>query len=537
MVNSSTSIRTLPAPLVSAASFIAQRELGKAEEILRPYLKEHPDDVNAIRMLGELGLELGALRDAENLLKRCVELAPDYAAGRYSYVQVLYKRHRYSDALSELDRLLQDAPDNPAYIAMRAANLVEISQHTEAIELFQKVLSIEPSNHAVRLSLGHAQRAIGQQQTAIETYQSIDEQAEQFGEACWSLANLKTYQFNDKLIATMRAKLESKTLSYRSAHHLCFALGKALEDNREFESAMAAYARGNQLKSKSVPWNMKAFEEDTDELIRFFLPARIKTLVSSGLTDADPIFIVGLPRSGSTLIEQILSSHSKVEGTAELANMIAIARTIANKTSRSSESLYPRALESFSALDLAQLGERYLSETRLQRTTGKPFFIDKMPNNFSHVGLIHMLLPNAKIIDARRNPMDCCFSGYKQLFASGQGFTYGQTRITHYYTHYERLMAHWDTVFPGVVHRVHYEAMVTDPESTIRALLTYCNLDFEPGCLDFHANERTVRTASSEQVRQPINQKGIDAWRPFDSWLGPMTTLLAESIARYPKFD
>ena len=217
--------------------------------------------------------------------------------------------------------------------------------------------------------------------------------------------------------------------------------------------------------------------------------------------------------------------------------MIAIARTIANKTSRSSESLYPRALESFSTLDLAQLGERYLSETRLQRTTGKPFFIDKMPNNFSHVGLIHMLLPNAKIIDARRNPMDCCFSGYKQLFASGQGFTYGQTRIAHYYTHYERLMAHWETVFPGVVHRVHYEAMVTDPESTIRALLTYCNLDFEPGCLDFHANERTVRTASSEQVRQPINQKGIDAWRPFDSWLGPMTTLLAESIARYPKFD
>lgn len=526
----------LPAPLVSAASFIAKRSLSEAERILRPYLKEHPDDVNAIRMLGEIGLELGALRDADNLLARCVELAPDYNAGRYSYASVLYKRHRYAQAIEHIDLLLQNSPQNPAYLALKAANLVEISQHKDAITLFEQVLARDPNNESVRLSLGHALRAIGQNDEAIATYSAVDSGSEQYGEAYWSLANLKTYRFSDHDISQMKRTLEGKNCSYRTAYHLCFALGKALEDKDSFKEAAWAYAKGNELKSKTVPWDTNEFKKDTDELIDFFSKERLTTLASSGLQDRDPIFIVGLPRAGSTLIEQILASHSQVEGTAELANMIAIARTIANKTSRTAESKYPSDLSHLDATALASLGQRYLDETRLQRITTKPLFIDKMPNNFSHVGLIHLLLPNAKIIDARRNPMDCCFSGYKQLFASGQGFTYGQKRIAQYYLEYERLMSHWDTVLPGKVHRVHYEAMISDPEAEIRALLSFCDLPFEEACLNFHETNRTVRTASSEQVRQPINRKGLDAWKPFENWLTSMRETLRESIDRYPQF-
>jgi tetratricopeptide (TPR) repeat protein len=529
-------VHGLPAPLVSAASFIAKRSLSEAERILRPYLKEQPDDVNAIRMLGEIGLELGALRDADNLLARCVELAPDYSAGRYSYASVLYKRHRYAQAIDHIDLLLQSSPENPAYLALKAANLVEISQHETAIGLFEQVLTHDPNNESVRLSLGHALRAIGQNEEAIATYRSVSQGSEQYGEAYWSLANLKTYRFSDDDIRQMKQTLENKNCSYRTAYHLCFALGKALEDTESFKESAWAYAKGNELKSKTVPWDSNEFKKDTDELIDFFSEERIKGLSSSGLNVSDPIFIVGLPRAGSTLIEQILASHSQVEGTAELANMIAIARTIANKTSRQSKSKYPADLSRLDATALVQLGQRYLDETQLQRITTKPFFIDKMPNNFSHVGLIHMLLPKAKIIDARRNPMDCCFSGYKQLFASGQGFTYGQKRIARYYQEYERLMSHWDTVLPGKVHRVHYEAMICDPEAEIRALLSFCELPFEEACLTFHETSRTVRTASSEQVRQPINRKGLDAWKPFENWLTPMREALQGSVDRYPEF-
>ncbi len=519
---------------MEAAAHIARHEFAAAEAILRPYLKDQPGDVNAIRMLGEIGLELGALRDAENLLAQCVTLAPDYPAGRYSYANVLYKRHRFPEAIAQLDALLQVYPSNPAYLALKAANLAEISQHQQAIAIFSALLDNDPNNSSVRLSLGHAQRAIGDQAAAIQSYRKVAESSAEYGEACWSLANLKTYRFSEAALETMRAQLKANSGDYRKTYHLLFALAKALEDGKQYQEAMAALAQGNKLKSKTVPWSPEQFEQDTQRLIDFFEKDRIKALASSKLEVSDPIFIVGLPRAGSTLIEQILSSHSQVEGTAELANMIAIARTLANKTNRASKSQYPEVLEQLQEPQLAALGHQYLQETRLQRQTQKPYFIDKMPNNFSHIGLIRQILPKAKIIDARRNPMDCCFSGYKQLFASGQGFTYSQRRIAHYYRQYERMMHHWDSVFPGFVYRVYYEAMVEDPEREIRALLDYCGLQFEESCLHFHETQRAVRTASSEQVRQPINRKGISAWKPYEAWLQPMITELGDSMTRYP---
>jgi tetratricopeptide (TPR) repeat protein len=524
----------LPQPLIDAAAHLARRELGKAEAILRPFLKAHPADVNAMRMLGDIGLELGALRDAENLLARCVELAPDYAAGRYSYINVLYKRHRYAQALREVERLLATDPENLAYLALKAANLVEVARHREAIELFEAILLKEPGNSAVRLSLGHALRALGESGAAVEAYRQVTGQAEHAGEAYWSLANLKTAAFSDADVDQIHTLLRDKDCDYRNSYHGLFALGKAYEDRRIADKAMAAYAQGNLLKSKSVPWDIDAFERDTSELIDFFDPALFTRFRDAGDARPDPIFIVGLPRSGSTLIEQILSSHSQVEGTAELATLIAIARSIANKTQQRGESEYPQALANMDGASLAKLGARYLSETAVHRVTETLFFIDKMPNNFSHVGLIQLILPNAKIIDARRHPLDCCFSGYKQLFASGQGFTYGQARIANYYLQYERVMQHWDTVLPGRVHRVYYEAMVQNPEREIRALLAHCGLSFEPECLSFHTTQRTVRTASSEQVRQPINDKGIGAWRPFAPWLTTLSDLLSDSVAAYP---
>lgn len=519
---------------MEAAAHIAKHEFAAAEAILRPYLKEQPGDVNAIRMLGEIGLELGALRDAENLLAQCVNLAPDYPAGRYSYANVLYKRHRFSESIEQLDKLLHLHSDNSTYLALKAANLAEISLHQRAIDIFAALLEKDPDNASVRLSLGHAQRAIGDQAAAINTYNKVRDASVEYGEACWSLANLKTYRFDDSALETMRTQLKANTEDYRKTYHLLFALAQALEDENRYDESMAALAQGNKLKSKTVPWSPKQFEQDTQALIDFFQVDRMQRLTSSKLRATDPIFIVGLPRAGSTLIEQILSSHSLVEGTAELANMIAIARHLANKTNRSSKSQYPNVLATLDQEQLRALGNRYLDETRLQRKTKKPYFIDKMPNNFSHIGLIHQILPNAKIIDARRNPMDCCFSGYKQLFASGQGFTYSQRRIAHYYRQYERIMNHWDTVVPGFVYRVYYEAMIDNPDREIRALLKFCGLEFEDSCLNFHQTQRAVRTASSEQVRQPINRKGLGAWKPYEAWLQPMKDELGDTLAKYP---
>ncbi|MEM9757889.1 MAG: sulfotransferase [Pseudomonadota bacterium] len=522
-----------PPRLMEAAEHVAAGRLGKAEGVLRRYVHDNPSDVNGIRMLGEVGLSLGALKDAEALLARCLELAPDYHAARYAYANALYKRHRYSEALRELDRLLVLDADNAGWLVLKAANLVELSEHEAALPIFERVLAGKPDHAQARLSYGHALRALGRGDEAIVAYSQAAELG--VGEAYWSLANLKTFRFSDAQIHAMEARLRDEACPFRDYYHLLFALGKAREDRGEHEVAMAAYVKGNQVRGRSVPWEPERFHQDVIGLRDFFSRDFLAGRSSEGCAAPDPIFIVGLPRAGSTLIEQILASHSQVEGTAELSDIIAIARRIAGKRRRDDPSNYPSALANSGPAALRELGEEYLKRTRVQRHTSCPRFIDKMPNNFTHVGLIHLILPNAAIIDARRHPMDCCFSGFKQLFASGQGFSYSQERIGRYYRDYLEIMDHWDEVLPGKVLRVQYEDMVSDTEAQVRRLLEHCGLKFEEACLSFHETERKVRTASSEQVRQPIYRSGVGQWQSFSAWLDPLRAALGPVLERYPE--
>lgn len=522
-----------PPALIEAAEQVAAGRLGKAEGILRRFVHEHPTDVNGIRMLGEVGLSLGALKDAETLLARCVELAPDYHAARYAYANALYKRHRYDEAIAQLDKLLTLQPDNSAWLILKAANLVEISEHQTALVLFERVLNRDDKHPQGQLSYGHALRALGRSDEAIAAYQRAASLGA--GEAYWSLANLKTFRFGEAQIAAMETRLQDEACSYRDYYHLLFALGKAREDRDEHQAAMAAYVKGNQVRGRSVPWESDRFHADVQELKAFFTRTFFAGRSSAGLSACDPIFIVGLPRSGSTLIEQILASHSQVEGTAELSDIIALARRIAGKKRREDASRYPSDLATLDTAALTALGQDYIDSTTVQRLTDRPRFIDKMPNNFTHIGLIHLILPNATIIDARRHPMDCCFSVFKQLFASGQGFSYSQQRIGRYYRDYLEMMDHWDTVLPGKVLRVQYEDMVGDTPTQIRRLLAHAGLGFEEQCLSFHETQRTVRTPSSEQVRQPIYQGGVGQWRPFSEWLDPLRDALGPVLSRYPE--
>lgn len=526
----------LPARLAEASAFIRQGALAKAEGVLRTYVHEHPDDVNGIRLLGEVGLALGALRDAEKLLARAVALAPDYTAARFAYANALYRRHRYAESLAALDHLLAQEPHNPAWLTLRAANLVDLNEHTQALPVLETVMRLHPDYRQAWLSYGHAQRAIGSTDAAIAAYERCIELEAGVGEAYWALANLKTYRFNDAQIAAMEAMLRREDCDFRDYYHALFALGKAREDAGEHKQAMAAYVKGNQVRGRQVPWDIAGFERDTQQITAFFDEAFFAQRKGWGDTDSAPIFVVGLPRAGSTLIEQILSSHSQVEGTAELADIIAIARDLSGKRRRQDQSHYPAALADISREEAAALGSRYLEGTRVQRLSNAPFFVDKMPNNFTHVGLIHLILPNAKIIDARRHPMDCCFSAFKQLFAAGQGFSYGMKRIGHYYQWYCETMDHWDRVLPGRVHRVYHERLLDDVEGEVRSLLDYCGLPFESGCLRAHETERRVRTASSEQVRQPINRDGIGRWEPYSQWLDPLRKALGPALGNYPEF-
>ncbi|MEE4147130.1 MAG: sulfotransferase [Halieaceae bacterium] len=520
-------------PLRQAATHVAAGELAKAEAVLRPFVHDHPTDVNGIRMLGEVGLALGALRDAEALLARAVELAPDYPEARFGWANALYKRHRYAESIEQLDILLAGDPGRANWLVLKAASLVEINEHEQAIPLFEAILATNAEHRQAWLSYGHALRALGRIDACVNAYEQCITRDAGAGEAYWSLANLKTYKFSDEQLAAMEERLNDQQCPYRDYYHLLFSLGKAREDRSEYQGAMAAYVKANQVRGKSVPWDVQAFHSEMQSLQAFFSADYFRAREGWGSEAPDPIFIVGLPRAGSTLIEQILSSHSMVEGTAELADIIALARNISAKQRRDDVSQYPAALAGMSAEQFTGMGQAYIDSTRIQRVTGRPYFIDKMPNNFSHIGLIHSILPNAKIIDARRHPLDCCFSGFKQLFASGQGFTYGQQRIGNYYRDYVDLMAHWDAVLPGRVLRVFYEDMVKDTETQVHRLLDYCGLPFEGACLEFYNNERTVRTASSEQVRQPIYRSGMGQWQPFEPWLDQLKEALGPALEHY----
>ncbi len=520
-------LANLPPAIVTATNMLMEGEIYPAEQVVRQFLQEHGDHVEGMRLLAQIGVKLDVLDDAEFLLESVLVFAPDYHAARYDYANVLCQRHKHARALEEARTLLRVEPENRAFRTVYANACVGLGNHEEALRIFRELLADAPQPADLHLSIAHALKTLGRQRQAIESYRAAAVARPSFGDAYWSLANLKTYAFTDAELAHMRREEARQDISRVDRFHLCFALGKALEDRGEYAESFRYYERGNVLKKGDSRYQADALERSLRLQLthgtREFFAAR----AGNGCPRPDPIFIVGLPRAGSTLLEQILASHSQVEGTMELAEIPRLVQRLNGREQSGRPPRYPAVLGELDPQRLREMGEKYLTDTQVYRT-GRPFFIDKMPNNFRHVGLIHLILPNAKIIDARREPMACCFSNFKQLFASGQEFTYSLEDIGRYYRVYVELMAHWDMVLPGKVLRVQHEELVEDFEPRVRRILDFVGLDFEPACLEFYKTERSVRTASSEQVRQPIYKEGIDQWRNFEPWLGPLKAALGE---------
>jgi predicted Zn-dependent protease len=516
-------LASLPTEVVTARSMLADGNLVEAEEVIRAYLQRKPDDIEGLRVLAQVAHQNEFTRDAATLLEAVLAASPGYRAARHDYVLALIALHRHKQAREQIDMLIAAEPDNPTHQMTRAGILVGEGSTEAAIALYQELVRQQPGKPELHLSLGHALKTQGRRQDAERAYREAARQRMNFGDAYWSLANLKTYRFDDDQLATMREQVDARRTPLVDRYHLCFALGKALEDRGEYAESFQFYARGNALKKAECNYRPAALERTIGRQLELCTREFFEQRQGGGWQDPAPIFIVGLPRAGSTLLEQILASHSRVEGTMELAN---IPRLVAALDQHASGSRYPGVLALLSAEDFRGFGEAYIRDTRHYRVNDRPFFIDKNPNNFRHVGLIHLMLPNAKIIDARREPMACCFGNFKQLFATGQQFTYGLEDIGRYYRLYVRLMEHWDSVLPGRVLRVQHEDVIEDLEGSVRRMLDFLGLPFEDACVDFHRTERRVHTASSEQVRRPINREGVDQWRNYSPWLGPLREAL-----------
>ncbi len=520
--------------LMAAAAALVENKIPNAEALLRAHLTQFPTDVAALRMLAEVAARLRRYVDAEALLARCLELAPSFDAARHNYAVVLFRQAKVAAALPQIEQLLAKEPRNPGYRNLQAAIRAHLGDYSESIEVFDAVLKEFPEQPKVWMSYGHALKTAGRAEDSIAAYRRAIALSPTLGEAYWSLANLKTFRFADADVAAMRAALGRGDLGDEDRLHFEFALGKALEDAAAYEESFAHYAAGSAIRRTLSPYDARettGFLRRSKTLYtREFFAAR----TGSGAAAPDPIFIVGMPRSGSTLLEQILASHPLVEGTMELPDIAAMVRELVAPRTHEDWPHYPQVVEPLTAGELRALGERYLAQTRVQRKTDAPYFIDKMPNNFMHVGFIHLILPNAKIIDARRHPLGCCFSNFKQHFARGQSFSYSLDDVGRYYRDYVELMAHFDAVLPGRVHRVIYERLIDDPEAVVRAALGYCGLPFDERCLRFYENDRAVRTASSEQVRLPIFRDGVDHWKHYEPWLGPLKAALGPVLDQYP---
>ena len=503
--------------------------LGAAEGICREYLKRRPHDVDAIRLLAEIGITLGMLDEAIVLLERCLALAPNFTIAQANYATALARRQRFDEALDRTGRLQTEQPDNLSHKVQHASILAMAGRFEQAHEKFEEVLTFIPDNARILTSYGHSLRYGGRGEDAAAAYQRAIAAEPDAGEAYWSLANLKTFKFADAQLDGMRQRYAAMEKLSADRYHLAFALGKALEDKGDFAESFAAYADGNTIKNTFSSYTTERTSGEVDSMIEHCADG---FLAPGGHTSNEPIFILGLPRAGSTLLEQILASHSAVEATAELPLISQIAGELGGGRRRSEQNLYPQCLTSMSQDQRESLGQRYLDGASTYRTD-KPFFIDKMPNNWVHIGLIKTILPNATIIDARRHPMAACFANFKQLFARGQEFTYGLEEIGHYYADYMRLMDHWHSVFPHGLMTVQYETVVEDLETQVRVLLDHCNLPFEEQCLRYYEKDRAVRTASSEQVRQPIYRDALSVWQRYEAHLDPLKAVLDERGIAY----
>ena len=523
----------MPPSLIAAMDHIAQGKLSNAEDLCRDFLKQCPHHVEAMRLLAEVGMKLNILHDAEFLLESALKLEPENDLLRVDFIEALRKRQKIEAAHAEVLTLYKDNPDNVHFESLYAVLCMQMGDYDKALELFDSVLAKIPGDPVTLTSKGHALKTRGNTPEAIASYKKATQSSLAYGEAWHSLANLKTVKFNDDDIGKMLAQLEGDDLKFMDRVYINFSLGKAFEDAEKFDQAFSYYAAGNKAKKAQSRYSAEQMTDEFNQQKQVFSPEFISAAKDSGHSAADPIFVVGLPRAGSTLLEQILSSHSQVDGTLELPNVLSLVNELRRGGNMTGDNLYPSILETLDNSKYREFGETYIADTQVHRQSA-PFFIDKMPNNFRHIGLIKLMLPNAKIIDARRHPLGCCFSGYKQLFAEGQAFSYDLADAGTYFRDYESLMDFWQGAFPEQILHVQYEDVVNDFETQVRRILNYCGLPFEEACLSFYKTERAVRTPSSEQVRQPIYRGGIDQWRNFEAYLDPLKEALGPVLDRYP---
>ncbi|MAT36362.1 MAG: hypothetical protein CMK06_14680 [Ponticaulis sp.] len=523
-------LASLPRELVAVMNHVHEGRILQGEDLVRAYLQRNPRDTEGMRLLADIGVRLSVLSDADFLLETATELEPENLQLRIDHIQVLRKRQKFDESYRAAAFLYEKDPSSPLFQSLFAIECMQSGEIEKALELFDEVLTNNPDDLAALTSRGHALKTFGRSEAAIASYRRALQVSPLHGDAWSSLANLKTYAFSQTDLDDMEAALGHPDLSFMARIHILFAIGKAAEDHGLYERSFEAYRQGNELKRHQARYKSEHMEAEFDAQKRHCTRALFEERNGVGCPAPDPIFIVGLPRAGSTLLEQILASHSQVDGTLELPNILSTAHRLRGRAVASDRERYPRILTELSDDDLAELGEDYIRTTRVHRA-GAPFFTDKMPNNFRHLGLIHLILPNAKIIDARRHPLDCCWSGFKQLFAEGQEFTYGLEEIGHYYRGYVDLMDHWDKVLPeGRVLRVYHEDVLDDLDGQVRRILEYCGLPFEEACVKFYETDRPVRTASSEQVRQPLNRSGAGQWRAFEPFLDPLKSALGPAL-------
>jgi predicted Zn-dependent protease len=524
-----------PPELKDAMVALADGRLDSAEAMLLQRLDQTPTDVSALRLLAQIAIQREDHAEAERRLTRCLELAPGYAAARYDLANLNFTQHRHAEVLPLVERLLAADPRNIEYLSLKAQTMRLVGRNSEAVALMEAAVADHADNDAAWLLYGHLLREVGQQPRAIEMYRRALAIRPDSGRAYSSLANLKTFRFERGDLEAMQQRLEHGTLSGMDRTYMEFAFGKALEDEGRFESSFEHYARGAARQRATLSYDANATSAIVERSIKVFSERFFSERRDWGGARADPIFIVGLPRSGSTLLEQIMASHSLIEGTRELADIPNIARELILRPNPAGGQAYPEPVAALDRSEIDILAARYLAQTQMHRPLGKPYFVDKMLSNFVHIGLIHLMFPAAAIIDIRRHPLGCGFSCYKQLFARGLNYTYDLTELGRYYRDYARLMEHFDAVLPGRVHRVYYERLVADPQGEVQRLLDHCKLPFEQQCLQFYENRRVVQTISSEQVRRPIYSDSVDQWRRYEPWLGPLKQAVGDLADNYPE--
>lgn len=520
-------LKKLPPALLAVTELMHEGKLLKAEQICRHFLQNNKRHVDGMCMLAEIGIELKIYDDAEFLLASALELDPNHIHARSLYLNLLIRLGKYKVAAQQVEPLLIAQPDNLSFKIAKASALTGLGEIEQAISLFEQVVAENDQVPGFHLQLGHALKTKGEIEKAISSYQKAYQISPSYGDAFWSLANTKTYRFSDSEIAQMQTQQNNEDLALLDSIQLHFATGKAFEDRKDYDQAFKSYQKGNELQHAHNGFDITKFEQQVAEQIKYCTPELFKNRGNLGLNVPDPIFILGLPRAGSTLLEQILASHSQVDGTMELHNILGLASRLRgrSKSQNDEEAQYPKNLAEINPDYFKRFGQQFIDETQVYREKA-PLFIDKMPNNFIHIGLIRLILPNAKIIDARRSPMACCFSGFKQLFAEGQDFSYNLEDIGRYYQAYLKIMAHWDAVLPGHVLTVNHEDVVDDLETQVRRMLDFVGLEFEQSCVDFHKTKRNIKTPSSEQVRQPIYKSATEQWRYFEPYLGPLKKVL-----------